>query len=406
MDWNGDGLLDLIVKNIGWDHGPSENLLFFEHTLDGSFMHRQGNFPHFSNQSFTSADWNGDGLQDMLVSNEDGSIQLVSSMLDSRFFERTKSESVFSAVRIEWSKIDPSLVDWNGDGLLDLVLTSPHKEYGTRVLEGSASGLHEVEPPPLEHTFEGLAHTKLLDVNGDGRTDAVGCVGGAGGCDVGVRPFSLVYFERLQNGSLQQKAGKANPFWKLNEGFSESGLGGDDFELADLDYDGDLDLVVCTDTSLLFFEQTSSEWLAREALPVSLSGYKCALRAFDYNGDMRMDLLLGTDDRLLVLEGLGSFRLRELPQSENPFRDIELNCYLSIGLAVGDWNGDGIADVLVSEANPDWKGLRFFEKGFCTKRETCSGRGFCNPSLGKCECLSGHQGTITAVPVYFLTLPH
>lgn len=392
VDWNGDGLLDLIVQNRGWDHIPQENLLYFEQMLDGSFVHRQGHFPRFRNQSFTTVDWNKDGLQDMLVGNYDGSIQLVSSILDLTFFERKGSQSVFSSVHIEASGFHPSIVDWNGDGILDLVLATDRRApYSTRVLEGSAAGaLHEVEPSPIGQAFEGVMHTRLLDVNGDGHVDAVGYENS---------PFALIYFERMENGSLQRTTGKTNPFWKINEAFNESGLQGTSFELADLDNDGDSDLVVCVRYLdgwkergvLRFFEQAGNEWLAKGELSIDGNDLgSCSPRTFDYNGDMIVDLLLGIKLKLILFEGLGSFRLRQVPESENPFRDSDIKGYYNTFLAIGDWNGDGTLDVLVSESNPSEKGVRFFEQGFCAKQETCSGRGFCNSSLGRCECLSGH----------------
>lgn len=139
QDWNNDLLKDLIVgEGSGWIPGKvrvylnvgteSEPLFddFFYAQSDGMDLACSGSgcmgcFPRLVH-------WDGDGLKDLLVGQSDGTIKIFLNV-------GTEEEPVFDGgqdimvgsggmgvFRLDvGSRATPSLVDWNGDGALDLV---------------------------------------------------------------------------------------------------------------------------------------------------------------------------------------------------------------------------------------------------------------------------------------------
>ncbi|CAE7707266.1 crt [Symbiodinium sp. CCMP2592] len=341
-DLNSDGALDLVVRLRGYNR-PPEKVLFFQRSLDGSFSKHASPFTsRFSPYTLTVVDWDADGHQDVIAVEGD-SIQRTSILPDPQYVERSGRLSVFSSVEPINAYEDPSLVDWNGDGLPDLVLPSAFPSR-FRYFEQTSSGLMEQSAEWAKH-LSGLEPIRFVDVNRDGLMDAVACNGS-----------TLMYWQRMANGSLKNMAGAANPFLRVNQAIEARGVRFDNLEFTDWDGDGEMDFILCT-----------------------MSGRKKAhFHYFQQAGG--------------VWEEKGSYQL-DADDLDYPFRcalELSLKSYIS-GLAVADWDRDGTPDVLVSWQSPDFVGLQYFQRGFCTRSETCSGTGFCNPAIGTCQCLSGYK---------------
>ena len=119
VDWNGDGHLDMLVATL-------EGVKYYERTQLGGLEEKQG-----SNNPFQSiggihhcgylsvADWDGDGDMDIFMTD------LADSLL---YFKQSNGTFEFIEDhpflkiqdRIKFRK--PLMVDWNNDGLMDLVL--------------------------------------------------------------------------------------------------------------------------------------------------------------------------------------------------------------------------------------------------------------------------------------------
>ena len=135
-DWNGDGVVDLLVGDVRgrvWlvpNEGTTEKYAFGKPRLleaDG----KQLNVPHGDAGPFV-ADWDGDGKRDLLVGAGDGSVWFYRNVGDAKTpklaagrmlvepghgFGRDTPKEPQRGVR---AKI--GVVDWNGDGRLDLLV--------------------------------------------------------------------------------------------------------------------------------------------------------------------------------------------------------------------------------------------------------------------------------------------
>jgi hypothetical protein len=115
---------------------------------------------------------------------------------------------------------------------------------------------------------------------------------------------------------------------------------------ADLDADGRIDLVVADATGLhvwinrgsLGFEERSPP-AVREPMPLPVVG----LMAIDWDGDIDVDLLVGTASGVMLLENLrhGAFRGRSLVQVSSPLHALEIL----------DADADGSWDIVLADAD-------------------------------------------------------
>jgi hypothetical protein len=206
-DWEGDGDWDLIagdeygslwlIENIGDNKRPvfasPKNLI-----ADGKPMRvmrwqyiPDGNPEYYLGQTKPRyCDWDGDGDYDLIVANNTNRVIL---------FENTGTRAApkFAAGTIlrvgtdetpfGW-RCQPAVVDWNGDGLMDIVTTKSYGAVtnsgqgqvcvflryreGNRLLLKPGQPLHDEAGKPF-----GGAQWEVCDWDGDGRWDLIGLVG-------------------------------------------------------------------------------------------------------------------------------------------------------------------------------------------------------------------------------------
>lgn len=171
------------------------------------------------------------------------------------------------------------------------------------------------------------------DFDGDGRADLVG----AG-------ETHLTIFRSDSDGKL------------TSAGHVPGGEDPNDFALADLDGDGDTDIVVAnheTDylTLLLGDGRGAFEPASNSPLRINVRPHPHAVRAADFNADGLIDLAVDHREAggLLVLQGLGG------SQFDAPGIVADAGGDPYWGMAVGDLDGDGRPDVVTP--NPDEVGV-------------------------------------------------
>jgi hypothetical protein len=216
--------------------------------------------------------------------------------------------------------------DWNGDGVADLLAVQPATNGGSLVLyAGTGQRDFETRPAP-SLTVPGANLVRLVgDVNGDGYSDAVARV--------------------WSNNTLALLLGQAGSKFAAPVTIGSSWNAFTLIEPAgDYDYDGVPDLMARSATGALFVYpmRRDLKWKARLTIA---SGWQYMLSATGtgaFNSDANGDVigLRASDHALVLFRGDGPTALQDsvvLMTGQNDLAQI---------LGVGDYNGDGTADVM------------------------------------------------------------
>lgn len=279
-------------------------------------------------------DWNGDGLLDILSGNSAGYIQYfenVGTRDRPAFTNRGNLVAAGTAIRImagingsiqgpverKWGYTVISTADWDVDGRPDILVNSIlgevvwYRNVGTR----GEPALAAAEPIMVEWSSVNLspewnwkkADTKelitqwrttpeVVDWNGDGLPDLV----------MLDHQGYLALFERYRDGQTLRLGNPRRIFMDhigqpLRLNAEPAGKGGRrKIDIVDWDDDGDLDLIADSENAMLYENTGSQEkpvmterWNLVER---DLSGHSPAANAADWNGDGKLDLLIGAED--------------------------------------------------------------------------------------------------------------
>jgi hypothetical protein len=305
-----------------------------------------------------AGDFNGDRKEDLVFTMERGSSRLLLSEGDGRF----------ALLDLPLSHFPPAVADLNRDGFADLVL-SEYPARRVRIYTGRQTGLLAQTPV----TINGIAgHVLIGDFDGNGRLDVLAAHA------IGVQQFDMIsnaatsmqtvsaafttlhvtqsdlaavgdldrdgvddlawvqwrgvqtaFFQRLQAPSVGNVWFVPGRFDDLRDNiYHDSSVA-----TADLDRDGDTDVVVLTDDGLrtLFNDGTGKFAAPKFATQVRATG--------DFNDDGRDDVL---DHQNLLLANANG----ELPSV--PHRTAYLSDYwwVTVRTAAADVDGDGNLDAV------------------------------------------------------------
>jgi glyoxylase-like metal-dependent hydrolase (beta-lactamase superfamily II) len=271
----------------------------------------------------TFGDVDGDGLPDAAVLVEGPKGLAVKIYLNKKGMFAETPDCVVEVPDLT-SGFHMRMAQINDDGIADFLVTSE----SAAVLLVSKKGKLDYHVVPLVGVQRGAA-LAVGDFNGDGRTD----------CLIG---------QRFVNGytlALHDKDGRFKTV--AAKGITKTYL---DLQLVDVNGDGKADLV--TAAGEIFLRQPDGKLPDAASLTLKHPfGAWTFLGVGDFNGDGRPDIvLLGKDEkraRAAVFNNTGDARQPFAPEPSVVF-ELSFDNLLRDGPTVGDWNGDGIADLVVS----------------------------------------------------------
>lgn len=382
LDYDADGWLDLCISG-GGTLTPAEvqglpTFLVRQHR-PGEFAHvaslaRLTTATHYSH-GVTAADFNNDGFVDLLITGY-GGVQLWSNLGDGTFYDTTAEAQLLDR---SWSS-SAAAGDFNRDGVPDLYIA----HYVNWSLDNNPpcngpQGSRDVCPP---RQFEGVDDVLYLG-QGDGTfVDATATAGlVAAGKGLGV----IVWDADLDGDSDIYVANDTVPnFYYANDGhghFREEGLacglGLDDMStpngsmgvaVTDFNADGLPDLWVTNYEDELFglyknLGQGVFQHVSRRSglnrLGTLFVGFGCIAGDFDADGDEDVAVANGhvvhhprnapVQQQSLLLENTGQGQFERVPAEELTGNFSQPA--ISRGVASGDFNRDGLLDLVFVNTN-------------------------------------------------------
>lgn len=304
-DWNGDGVQDLVVS-IG--NGPAFAVLTGRGACD--FTNPQYFMGANGNGSFVAKDLDGDKKLDLLFS--DTGLLVARGKGDGTFVAGRPHEP---ALPTSGEATDVTLADVNRDGKIDLVATYMDRR-SIAVSLGQGNGSFARSMPTI--LANKPAQVRVADLTGDGVPDAVvGLADKAG--------FAVL-------------AGDGAGGWAAPSVYS----GGSQIELGDLNGDGSIDVASVGGGSLRgFFNNGKGALNATPGVPVPSNVWYLALADFDKDGRSDAAMIEWSGRALTLASGqLGGFSV---------VRSKALSAD-ALALALADLDRDGNPDVLLMYA--------------------------------------------------------
>lgn len=335
-DFNNDGIADFAIA-VGGCGGPLQanpayGLLILLGKDDGSFTETQL-FPGVNVTAVAASDFNNDGFVDLVVATDSESYEGSGSY--ALYFLAGNGTGTFtqSSAGTPCQVVSMVAADFNGDGNLDLA-ASCGDTSSTQIYLGNGKGSFTAGASFASYAGNPYA-LGTADFNGDGFADLAALDAGGN---------AVVY---LNDGTGKFSAGTS---------FGQA----DGLQVGDFNGDGHADVVLINenyepsgDTATLTLEPGMGD--GTFASPVTTSfpvpdvgadvGFPMV--AADFNGDGITDLgVIGSDHAYLALgTSSGNFDIA----ASVPIQDTGVANYYPG--AIGDFNGDGIPDMLIASGD-------------------------------------------------------
>jgi hypothetical protein len=282
-----------------------------------------------------AADWNGDGLLDLISGNSAGYLEYFENVgkpgepaFAARGFLKAGGKvirrmagpngSVQGPAEEKWGYSNPSVADWDLDGKLDILVNDIwgdvvwYRNTGARTAPELAPAQPvEVEwtgappkpawvwwaPGPKQLVTQWRTTPKAVDWDRDGLPDLV---------MLDAQGYLALFRRVRENGGLRlmppERIFRLPNGRYLNLSAGPAGASGRrKIELADWDGDGDLDLITDSDGGPVWYENTGSQaqpvlTLRGPLIEAAIAGHNPTPNVADWNGDGRLDVLIGAED--------------------------------------------------------------------------------------------------------------
>jgi hypothetical protein len=327
-DFNSDGKVDVaVVDSCGQSCGFVSILLS---NGDGTFQphvdYATGNFP----LGAVVGDFNGDGILDVAIVDSCGTtcgfISILLGKGDGTFLTKTDYPVGQTPGAIVAQ-------DFNGDGKPDLAVSNSSNSVS--VLLGNGDGTFRAHVDfPSAATPWGIA---AGDVTGDKIPDLIVTHSGV--------PWAATILKGNGDGTFQPEQQVATE------------LATPELSAVDLNGDGKLDLVfaVVSVGGVEVFLGNGDGTFQPE-VNYTTGGYPFAVTVQDMNGDGNLDMVVADQDSNYVTVLLGNGDGTFSPKTSLPLGPFRLDQLSAAAAVVGDFNGDGIADLAVDEVSYDYTG--------------------------------------------------
>jgi len=260
-DFNGDGIPDMVSFN------DSSILVVRYGAAGGAFGAEQALPSGMSGGGLDIGDFNGDGRIDVAATNTSGAVQILlnqgtSFTAGATYLAGTSASTIVAR-------------DFNSDGKVDLAAITGSGQIS--ILNGRGDGTFSTGSVISAASLGAISDIGAGDFDGDGVTDLVALGSGA---------TTLKIFRGEGNGTFSHGSSVSTGSALLGGTLAAN------FQIADLDRDGDDDIVGVTGAAVLVFSSEGGTLTRTQSLTQSGLGY--GIQIVDINGDGRLDIAAGT----------------------------------------------------------------------------------------------------------------
>lgn len=259
-DFDGDGLIDLVATSQ-----RSDRLWIFFQLPGNSGFDNPVSIANRDYRTVAVGDFNGDGIDDIAAFRS----TVFGSASNGEFYAGSASRnysSVNLGSQLNRAPVDTKVVDYNGDGIDDIILRKSRR---------IVVYLGQLNAAPVVYRTLNVISMNLLsnyleaaDFTGDGRTDLL----------IGSSGTDILLFQQTENGNLSLYDRLPTP-----NGYGE-------FSLGDLNRDNRIDFLVGSGTTLItWFGALGGGFSEPEIVDVGFQAGSPILE--DFNGDQSLDVV-------------------------------------------------------------------------------------------------------------------